>query len=401
MNKMHKEVELKIKNKFKNKFKAGYPHLFSEAILNPQALKQEGQMLKLVDEQGQFLGRGYYGKQNKSLGWIITQSEAEVIDVDFFERRLQCALQHRDRLYNSLDTTAFRVFNGEGDGVGGLTIDYYDGYYLMTWYSFGIYQFKDLVLTALKNSLDYKGIYQKKRFDTGGQYIEDDDFVAGERAEFPLIVQENGVNFAVYLNEGPMTGIFLDQRDVRKAIRDTYSEGKTVLNTFSYTGAFSVAAALGGASKTTSVDLANRSLPKTIEQFQINGLDEKSHEIRVIDVFNYFKYAVKKQLSYDLVILDPPSFARSKKRTFSVAKHYVELLKEAIAITAKDGVIVASTNYSGFGISKFNGFIAQAFKEMGVRYETLETFALPEDFKTTKHFKEGNYLKVVFIRKHG
>lgn len=398
---MYKEVDLKIKNKFKNKFKAGYPHLFSEAILNPQVLKQEGQMLKLVDEQGQFLGRGYYGKQNKSLGWVLTQSEAEVIDVDFYERRLQSALKHRDRLYNSMDTTAFRVFNGEGDGVGGLTIDYYDGYYLMTWYSFGIYQFKDLILTALKNSVDYKGIYQKKRFDTGGHYIEDDDFVAGERAEFPLIVQENGVNFAVYLNEGPMTGIFLDQRDVRKAIRDTYSEGKSVLNTFSYTGAFSVAAALGGASKTTSVDLANRSLPKTIEQFKINGLDEKSHEIRVIDVFNYFKYAVKKQLSYDLVILDPPSFARSKKRTFSVVKDYVDLLKEAIAITAKDGVIVASTNYSGFGISKFNAFIAQAFKEMDVEYEILETFALPDDFKTTKHFKEGNYLKVVFIRKNG
>ena len=114
-----------------------------------------------------------------------------------------------------------------------------------------------------------------------------------------------------------MFGVFLDQRNVRKVIRDKYAEGKSVLNTFSYTGAFSIAAALGGASKTTSVDLANRSKSKTIEQFSVNGIDYDAHDIIVEDVFNYFKYAVRKQLSFDMVILDPPSFARSKKHTFS------------------------------------------------------------------------------------
>ena len=98
-------------------------------------------------------------------------------------------------------------------------------------------------------------MYEKKRFDTKGQYIDQDDFVRGEQGEFPIIVKENGMNFAIDLNDGAMTGIFLDQRDVRESIRNNYSEGKHVLNTFSYTGAFSVAAALGGAVKTTSVDL--------------------------------------------------------------------------------------------------------------------------------------------------
>src|SRR5690606_4074628 len=164
------------------------------------------------------------------------------------------------------------LFNGEGDGIGGVIIDYYDGFFLVSWYSEGIYTFKEPLVAALQNIAEFKGIYEKKRFDTKGQYIEDDDFVTGERGEFPLIVKENGVNFAVYLNDGAMTGIFLDQRDVRRTIKEKYAAGKTVLNTFSYTGAFSVAAAIGGAAKTTSVDLAKRSSAKTIEQFSVNGI---------------------------------------------------------------------------------------------------------------------------------
>ena len=114
---------------------------------------------------------------------------------------------------------------------------------------------------------------------------------------------------------------------------------------------------------------------------------------------NILKYAVKKQLKFDMVILDPPSFARSKKFTFSASKDYKNLLKEAIAITETNGIIVASTNCNLFDMNKFKEFINQAFKESECRYELLETFSLPEDFKTLETFKEGNYLKVVFIKK--
>jgi 23S rRNA (cytosine1962-C5)-methyltransferase len=296
-------------------------------------------------------------------------------------------------------TTAFRVFNGEGDGIGGLIIDYYEGYYVISWYSKGIYAFKEEIVSALQKAAHVKGIYQKKRFDEQGKYIEEDDFVCGEQPQFPLIVKENGVNFAVYLNEGAMVGVFLDQREIRKLIRDKYASGKTVLNTFSYTGAFSVFAALGGAVKTTSVDLASRSLGKTTEQFRINDIEPSEHAIVVEDVFKYFKYAVRKELKFDMVILDPPSFARSKKFTFSASKDYKSLLKEALAITEKQGIIVASTNCSTFNMNKFKGFIDSAFKEMNKRYELLEAFSLPCDFKTIKAFKEGDYLKVVFIKK--
>ncbi|WP_394532503.1 RlmI/RlmK family 23S rRNA methyltransferase [Priestia aryabhattai] len=396
---MRKEVQVIAKEAFIKKVNKGYPLIEKDALVDGHKLQEEGVIINLVTPKNQFLAKGYYGKQNKGYGWILTKKKSEQIDAAFFARKIQQAISSRHDFYASEDTTAFRVFNSEGDGIGGLIIDYYDGYYVMSWYSEGIYRFKEYVIEALKSAPNFKGLYQKKRFNVKGQYIEEDDFVAGDKGEFPLIVKENGIRFAVYLNDGAMVGVFLDQRDVRKTIRDKYAKGKTVLNMFSYTGAFSVAAALGGAAKTTSVDLANRSLAKTIEQFSINGIDHEAQDIIVEDVFKYFKYAVKKNMTFDLVVLDPPSFAKSKKHTFSAAKDYKDLLKEAIALTKPNGVIVASTNASNFDMKKFHSFIEKAFNEKGERYKMMEQFSLPADFKTIKEFKSGDYLKVVFIQK--
>lgn len=396
---MKHEVTLKIKKNFVNKYKQGYPLITKQALTNFNKNIEEGTIVRLVDDRGQFIARGYIGKQNKGQGWVLSQKENERIDQTLFTQKLKRALNERTWLYNSLDTNTFRVVNGEGDGLGGLTIDYFNGYYLINWYSEGVYRFKKHIIQALESLVEFKAIYQKKRFKDKGKYIEDDDFVAGERGQFPIIVQENGVHFAIYLNEGAMVGVFLDQREVRKKIRDIYVKGKSVLNTFSYTGAFSIFAALGGASKTTSVDLANRSLEKTIEHFTLNEIDYTSQDIIVEDVFHYFKYAGRKQLKFDMVILDPPSFARSKKMVFSAEKDYTNLLKETIEITNDNGIIVASTNASSFNMKKFRHFINQAFNETQTHYEIIETFSLPKDFKTIQAFPEGNYLKVVFIKK--
>ncbi|KKB44188.1 class I SAM-dependent rRNA methyltransferase [Bacillus thermotolerans] len=396
---MNQTVKLKVKPAHVKSLKAGYPLVKKEAILNWRDLKKEGTVIELVDEKGQFLGKGYYGLQNKGCGWVLTRNPKEEMNQPFFEKKLKVAIDARKSFFEDEETTAFRVFNGEGDGIGGLTIDFFDGYFLINWYSEGIYRFKEEIVQSLRTITAFKGLYEKKRFAEKGAYIEDDDFIEGERASFPLIVKENGIHFAVYLNESAMVGVFLDQREVRKAIRDRYAEGKRVLNTFSYTGAFSVAAALGGAVKTTSVDVANRSKSKTIEQFSMNGIDYEAQDIIVEDVFNYFKYAVRKKLVFDLVILDPPSYARSKKNTFSAGKDYPDLLEKAIHITEKNGIIVASTNSSTFGMDKFKGFIKKAFHQAGAEYNILEEFRLPPDFKTIKSYKEGNYLKVVFIEK--
>lgn len=390
--------DVKLKGAFAKKIKNGYPLIEKEAIVNIKDITADNIIVNLVDENNKFIAKGYYGKQNKGFGWVLSYKENEIIDTQFFEKKLKKALECRADFFENRDTTAFRVFNGEGDGIGGLTIDYFEGYYVISWYSEGIYSFKEEIVAALQKVTQVKGIYQKKRFDTNGQYIEEDDFVVGERGTFPLIVKENNIKFAIYLDDGAMVGVFLDQREVRKCIRDKYAEGKSVLNTFSYTGAFSVFSAVGGAVKTTSVDLANRSLNKTIEQFNINGIDASKQEIIVEDVFKYFKYAAKKNLKFDRVILDPPSFARSKKFTFSASKDYTALLKDAIALTKKEGVIIASTNCSAFNMEKFKNFIHIAFKEMGKKYEIVEVFSLPKDFKTLESFKEGNYLKVIFVK---
>ena len=400
---MTNTINLKIKSKYIQEYQDKYPLIQKEIIENIDDLQEEGTIINLVTSNNKFIGKGYYGRQNKGYGWVLTYDKNESIDAKFFIKKIKESIEYRKSFYEEAEqniTTAFRVVNGEGDGLGGVTIDYFNGYYMITWYSLGIYALKDMIIEALQNSVEYKGIYEKKRFDTKGQYVENEsDFVSGKESPNPLIVRENNVNFAVYLDDGAMTGIFLDQKEVRKTIRDKYSNGKTMLNAFSYTGAFSIYSALGGSVKTTSVDLAKRSLPKTSEQFIVNDIDPKSQEIIVDDVFNYFKYAVKKQYKFDMVVLDPPSFARSKKITFSVSKDYVKLLKEAIQITNKNGVIVASTNSANFGMMKFRQFIEQAFKELNGRFKVLETYSLPKDFKVCNEFKEGDYLKVVFIKK--
>jgi 23S rRNA (cytosine1962-C5)-methyltransferase len=391
-------VTVQIETPFEKNLLNGNPLIYKEAIKANISL-EEGQIIDVVTKKNKFIGRGYYAIQNKGIGWILTRERNIPIDDSFFENRLKKAIDKRAAYFKDPETTAFRIFNGEGDGIGGFSVDLYQNYLLIQWYSIGIYKYKSWIVESLQRLLEIDGIYEKKRFDDNGTYMEDDDFVVGKKADFPLTILENGIKYAVNLNEGAMTGIFLDQKDVRKTIRDQYAKGKNVLNTFSYTGAFSVAAAVGGSLSTTSVDLANRSKQKTADNFLLNDIDLSSQKIIVEDVFHYFKYAVKKQLSFDMVILDPPSFARSKKHTFRAAKDYTNLLKEAIAITNNGGIIVASTNCATFDIKKFKGFIDAAFHHQKETYQIVEQFGLPADFANIKEVTESNYLKVVFIKK--
>jgi len=388
-----------IKTKFINKYKSGFPLLIREALENATNIPEEGTILDFTDFRGNFICRGIIGLQNKGIGWILSDNCNEDINAEFFFRKIKAGLEFRAEFYQNETTNCFRVFNGEGDGIGGFTIDNFDGYYLINWYNKGIYKFRYNIISALENLCEVKGIYQKKRFEVSGKVTTDESFVKGIKAPDPLIVKENNVKFAIHLEDGAMVGVFLDQREVRQTILQRYSAGKSVLNTFSYTGAFSVFAALGGAESTVSVDLAKRSLPKTQENFEINNLDMANNKIIVEDIFHYFRYAIRKNLKFDLVILDPPSFARSKKFKFSAAKDYPNLLKQAIAITKENGIIVASTNCATFDMKKFKSFALAGFSEDKTRYKILEEFRLPSDFRTILQFPEGNYLKVLFIRK--
>lgn len=390
--------QLIIKRKFEEKFEAGYPLIFNEALESLSAKVKDGSIMHLCQTNRKYLATAYYGPQNKGLGWVLSNNRNEEINTAFFAKKIAHAITHRAVFFEDENTNAFRVFNGEGDGIGGLTIDNYDGYYLINWYNKGIYRFRNLIFDALKKNVEVKALYEKKRFDDNGKFLEDEEFVRGTPAEFPIIVKENGVNYATYFNDGAMTGLFIDQRNVRQTLREKYVKDKTVLNTFSYTGAFSVIAALGGAKKVTSLDLAKRTIAKTNEMFEINNLSNNNHDIIIEDIFNYFKYAVRKEIKYDVVILDPPAFAKSKKNSFSASKDYSKLIEQTIDITNRGGLIVASTNCSTFDMDRFADFIDAAFQNKRRKYRTIDRYSLPADFRITHKYPEGDYLKVLFIQ---
>ena len=382
-----------IDNKAVKRINKKYPLIHKEDIVSDYEL-ETGEWVSFFSQGKQFLGYGYLGVQNKGYGWILSFKKERPITSDFLKDCLAEAITKRSVFFNDSQTTAFRLLNGEGDNFGGLTIDWYDNYLVLSWYNLSIYQHQKEIVELLSEIIpDVKGIYEKIRFKS--ENLPESSFVWGSEAPEPLIVKENGVNYATYLTEGLMTGIFLDQKEVRNYLVDGFSSGQTLLNTFSYTGAFSVAAAVGGASHTTSVDLAKRSIEKTEEQFRVNGIDPESQTIFVMDVFNYFKYAEKKGFSFDVVVLDPPSFARNKKKTFSVAKDYGKLTTEAVRLINKKGKLIASTNAANVNFDKFEKMVEKGIKEAGRGFKQQRVFRLPSDFAVSNTFSEGNYLKVL------
>ncbi|MFW7431789.1 class I SAM-dependent rRNA methyltransferase [Vagococcus carniphilus] len=382
-----------IDNKAVKRINKKYPLIHKEDIVSDYEL-ETGEWVSFFSQGKQFLGYGYLGVQNKGYGWILSFKKEQPITSDFLKDCLAEAITKRSAYFNDPQTTAFRLLNGEGDNFGGLTIDWYDNYLVLSWYNLSIYQHQKEIVALLSEIIpDIKGIYEKIRFKS--ENLPESSFVWGSEAPEPLIVKENGVNYATYLNEGLMTGIFLDQKEVRNYLVDGFSSGQTLLNTFSYTGAFSVAAAVGGASHTTSVDLAKRSIEKTEEQFRVNGIDPETQTIFVMDVFNYFKYAEKKGFSFDVVVLDPPSFARNKKKTFSVAKDYGKLTTEAVRLINKKGKLIASTNAANVNFDKFEKMVEKGIKEAGRGFKQQRVFRLPSDFAVSNTFSEGNYLKVL------
>lgn len=386
-------MNIMVTRKSEKKFKGRYPLIQKEDLQStPKTFPNE--WIRFVDSQNQYIATGYLGEQNKGIGWLVNWQGN--VDAAFLENLFLKAKNQRVVFEQDESTSAYRLFNGEGDGLGGLIIDRYDDFAVFSWYNETLYQKKTEIIQAFRKGLpEIKGAYEKIRFATNS--LSESQKLFGVDAPEPLLIYENGVTYATYLNDGLMTGIFLDQKEVRGRLVEGIAAGKTVLNMFSYTGAFSVASAMGGSSSTTSVDLAKRSLQKTKEQFEVNHLAVTNQKIVVMDVFDYFKYAARKELSYDVIILDPPSFARNKKKVFSVAKNYGDLVKDSVDILNNEGLLIASTNAANISLEKYKNMIIQALEEKHVKYRFKETYQLPGDFKTNKHFEEGNYLKVFFI----
>ena len=351
------------------------------------------QEVEVHSQGGNFLGTAYLSQQNKGLGWFVSKDKV-TFNQAFFETLFRQAKEKRSAYYQDELTTAFRLFNQEGDGFGGLTVDFYGDYAVFSWYNSYVYQIRKVIAEAFRQVFpEVLGAYEKIRFK-GLDY--ESAHVYGQEAPDFFTVLENGVLYQVFMNDGLMTGIFLDQHEVRGSLVDGLAMGKSLLNMFSYTAAFSVAAAMGGASQTTSVDLAKRSRELSQAHFQANGISTGDHRFIVMDVFEYFKYAKRKDLTYDVIVLDPPSFARNKKQTFSVAKDYHKLISQSLEILNPGGIIIASTNAANVSRQKFTEQIDKGFA--GRNYQILNKYGLPADFAYNKKDESSNYLKVISMK---
>lgn len=381
---------IRVSKRVEKKLAKGLVLLEASDLENVNLKDQE---VEVQGEEGNFLGTAYLSQQNKGLGWFVSKDKV-AFNQAFFETLFRKAKEKRNAYYQDDLTTAFRLFNQEGDGFGGLTVDLYGDYAVFSWYNSYVYQIRQTISEAFRQVFpEVLGAYEKIRFK-GLDY--ESAHVYGQEAPDFFTVLENGVLYQVFMNDGLMTGIFLDQHEVRGSLVDGLAMGKSLLNMFSYTAAFSVAAAMGGASQTTSVDLAKRSRELSQAHFQANGLSTDERRFIVMDVFEYFKYAKRKNLTYDVIVLDPPSFARNKKQTFSVAKDYHKLISQSLEILNPGGIIIASTNAANVSRQKFTEQIDKGFA--GRSYQILNKYGLPADFAYNKKDESSNYLKVISMK---
>ena len=381
---------IRVNKRVEKKLSKGLVLLEASDLENVNLKDQE---VEVHSQDGNFLGTAYLSQQNKGLGWFVSKDKV-TFNQAFFEALFRQAKEKRSAYYQDDLTTAFRLFNQEGDGFGGLTVDLYGDYAVFSWYNSYVYQIRQTISEAFRQVFpEVLGAYEKIRFK-GLDY--ESAHVYGQEAPDFFTVLENGVLYQVFMNDGLMTGIFLDQHEVRGSLVDGLAMGKSLLNMFSYTAAFSVAAAMGGASQTTSVDLAKRSRELSQAHFQANGISTEAHRFIVMDVFEYFKYAKRKDLTYDVIVLDPPSFARNKKQTFSVAKDYHKLISQSLEILNPEGIIIASTNAANVSRQKFTEQIDKGFA--GRSYQILNKYGLPADFAYNKKDESSNYLKVISMK---
>ncbi|VLN47947.1 putative SAM-dependent methyltransferase [Streptococcus pneumoniae] len=381
---------IRVSKRVEKKLAKGLVLLEASDLENVNLKDQE---VEVQGQEGNFLGTAYLSQQNKGLDWFVSKDKV-AFNQTFFETLFRKAKEKRNAYYQDDLTTAFRLFNQEGDGFGGLTVDLYGDYAVFSWYNSYVYQIRQTISEAFRQVFpEVLGAYEKIRFK-GLDY--ESAHVYGQEAPDFFTVLENGVLYQVFMNDGLMTGIFLDQHEVRGSLVDGLAMGKSLLNMFSYTAAFSVAAAMGGASQTTSVDLAKRSRELSQAHFQANGLSTDEHRFIVMDVFEYFKYAKRKDLTYDVIVLDPPSFARNKKQTFSVAKDYHKLISQSLEILNPGGIIIASTNAANVSRQKFTEQIDKGFA--GRSYQILNKYGLPADFAYNKKDESSNYLKVISMK---
>ena len=379
-----------------------HPWVFSgaiERITENRAPLSEGDLVDVVTKSGEFIARGHW--QIGSIAVRVLTFEQEEIDQNWWNRRISEALGVRKALglVDSAETSCYRLVHGEGDLLPGLVIDIYERTAVVQCHSVGMYHSRAAIAEALREAYGDKleAIYDKSsqtlpfKADLGAI----DGYLWGRCAEKDSVVLENGLKFKVNWEEGQKTGFFIDQRVNRDLVRQ-YSKGRKVLNTFCYTGGFSVAALAGGAKEVVSIDLSERAVKLADENVRLNFGDDAPHEAIACNAVEYLKDI---DSSYDLIILDPPAFAKHHKVLGNALQGSKKINARALEKIRPGGILFTFSCSQAVSRDLFRTtiFTAAAIAKRKVRI--IGQLTQPADHPINIYHPEGEYLKglVVYV----
>lgn len=365
-----------------------HPWIFSGAIAKKDSNLQDGDLVEVYSSKNEFLAIGYYA--GGSIAVRIISFEKTSIDENFWYSKISKAWEYRQQLsILNNNTNVCRIFFGEGDGVPGLILDYYNGHVVLQAHSYGVYLQKENIAAAIKRTIgqSLKSIYDKSSETLSKHHSgqSKNGFLFGEPEQ--IEVKENGHLFKIDFINGQKTGFFIDQRDNRKLLAH-YSKGKNVLNTFSYTGGFSVYAAVAGAESVHSVDVSESAIALCDQNIELNQC--LNHQSFAMDTFDFFK---DKKNQYDVIVLDPPAFAKSRDSKHNAVIAYKRLNTLAMKLIKSNGILFTFSCSGVVDKLLFYNTVTSAAIESGRNIKILHYLYQPADHPVTPYFSEGEYLK--------
>jgi len=369
-----------------------HPWIFSGAIGQEPLDLQPGDLVDVTDADGHFLGRGAYNPRSQIRVRIFTFIDEE-LDLAWFANRLAAAEAWRRRLLPA-QTTAFRVCNGEGDGIPGLILDRYGDGLVATFSTAGADALREVILGAMLETLQPAWIMERS---SGGFRHEEGlaDRVGalhGEVPDDPAPILENGLKFLVDVRAGQKTGFFLDQRDNREGVRRV-AEGRTVLNAFGYTGGFAVYALAGGARRAVTVDASREALNLAARNHQANGQKIGPEDLVADDVFQFLR---EDQTEFDMIVLDPPAFAKSKAAINRAARGYKDINLLAMRRLPPGGLLWTFSCSGHISRELHQKIIFAAAIDAGRDVQILRVLGHGFDHPINVYHPEGEYLSGFF-----
>ena len=373
-----------------------HPWIFSGAIQSLPNNIKEGAVVSVADENGQFLAVGFY--QIGSIAVRILTFQNEEINYDFWKRKLEAALDVRRKLQlaDNPQNTTYRLVHGEGDALPGLIIDIYNDTAVMQAHAVGMHYAKDTIANALIDIYhgELKNVYYKSEgtLPYKAALNPQDEFIIGGTNVNVAI--EYGLKFHIDWKKGQKTGFFIDQRENRLLL-EKMSKDRKVLNMFCYTGGFSVYALRGGAKLVHSVDSSAKAIDLTRDNVQLNFPETDRHEAFAEDAFRYLE---KMAGEYDLIILDPPAFAKHKDALRNALKGYTRLNETAIRKIKKGGMIFTFSCSQAVNKDQFRLAVFTAAARTGRNVRILHQLHQPADHPINIYHPEGEYLKGLVLQ---